>query len=75
MILIFTAQKSLTLYKKYPWYEENNQIIIKALTFFEEANKDEEVKRITVFDNNLNWNQVKKEITTEVKQFMATQSS
>lgn len=59
-------------YKKYPWYEENNQIILKALTFFEEADQDEEIKRITILDKALNWERVKKEITIEVKRFMAS---
>ena len=58
-------------YKKYPWYEENNQIIFKALTFFEEANQDEEINRVAVFDKTLNWEKVKKEITIEVKRFLA----
>lgn len=58
-------------YEKYPWYEENNQIIFKALTFFEEANQDEEIKRIAVFDKTLNWEKVKKEIAIEVKRFIS----
>ncbi|MCL5675969.1 MAG: nucleotidyl transferase AbiEii/AbiGii toxin family protein [Patescibacteria group bacterium] len=59
-------------YKKYPWYEENDQIIFKALTFFEEADQDEEIKRIAIFDKALNWEKVKKEITIQVKRFMAS---
>lgn len=56
-------------YKKYPWYEENNQIVLTALTYFEEANTDEEAGRITVFDKNLQWKNVKEKIRQEVKKY------
>lgn len=62
----------MATYKKYPWYEENNQIIFKALTFFEEADQDEDINKIAVFDKALNWERVKKEITIEVKRFMTS---
>lgn len=59
-------------YEKYPWYEENNQIVFHALTFFEEADMDEEIKKIAIFDKELNWERVKKEITIEVKRLIAS---
>lgn len=56
-------------FQKYPWYEENSQIVLKALTFFEEADKDNEIKNITIFDTKLNWKKVKQEIAKQVEQF------
>ncbi len=59
-------------YQKYPWYEENNQIIFTALTYFTDADRDEEINRITVFDKQLTWEKVKKEILREVKTYQKT---
>lgn len=56
--------------QKYPWYQENNKIIFKALIYFDEANEDREVNRIRVFDKDLNWEKVKEQITMEVKRYL-----
>lgn len=57
------------VYKKYPWYLDNNMIVLKSLTFFDEADNDSEAKRITVFDSNISWEKVKLEIKREVDKF------
>ena len=54
-------------FKKYPWYQENSQIIFKTLTYFDEADADTEVSRISLLDKNLSWEQVKQKIATAVK--------
>lgn len=64
------AEVVTSAYKKYPWYEENNQIVLTALTYFEEANKDDEAGGITVFDKNLQWKNVKEKIRHEVKKYL-----
>lgn len=61
-------------FRKYPWYEENSQIVLKALTYFDEADSDQEVNRIVVFDKKIRWNEVKKKINQEVKVFFASES-
>ncbi|MBI5620830.1 nucleotidyl transferase AbiEii/AbiGii toxin family protein [Candidatus Gottesmanbacteria bacterium] len=57
-------------YRKYPWYEENSQIVLRALTYFEDADGDEEVSRVTIFDKNLRWTDVKEKIRQEVKTYL-----
>ncbi len=47
------------VYRKYPWYEENNQIIFTALTYFEDAENDDELSRVKVFDKGVTWGVVK----------------
>lgn len=56
-------------YKKYPWYEDNSAMIMKSLTFFEEADQDDEISKITVFDKNVTWEVVKNRISEAVKGF------
>lgn len=57
-------------YRKYPWYEENNQIVLRALTYFEDADNDQEVARVTVFDKNIRWEDVKEKIRQEAKKYL-----
>lgn len=59
-------------YQKFPWYEENNQIILKALTYFDEADADLEIGKIIIFDKNVSWPKVKKRISQEIKKYLAT---
>jgi hypothetical protein len=54
------------VYKKYPWYEENNQIIFKALTYFEEAENDDDLSRVNIIDKSATWEQVKSYLRSEV---------
>ncbi len=56
-------------YRKYPWYEENNQIILRALTYFDDADTDDEVGRITIVDRNLRWKDVKEKIRRAVEAY------
>ena len=58
-------------YAKYPWYEENNQIIFKALMYFDEADHDAEISAIRFFDKDITWSRIKKEITKEVKIYLS----
>lgn len=55
-----------SVYKKYPWYAENNQIIFHALTYFEDADADSEANRIKVFDPLITWNKVKIYLKQEI---------
>lgn len=55
-----------SVYKKYPWYEDNNQILFKALTYFDEADSDSEAGRIKIFDASVTWEKVKKELRLAV---------
>ncbi len=52
---------------KYPWYQENTSIILTALTYFQEADQDEEVSRIQLIDKDLGWEKIKKNIRQEVE--------
>lgn len=58
-------------YQKYPWYEENNQIIFKSLTYFEEADKDEEIKSINIYNRQTNWKKVKDTLSQEVRNYLS----
>lgn len=55
------------VYQKYPWYEENNQIVLKSLTYFEEAETDDEIGRITIFDKSVTWERVKDRLLKAVR--------
>ncbi len=55
-------------YAKYPWYQDNSLIIKQSLTFFEEADQDEEISKITVFDKKVTWDIVKNKISEAVKE-------
>lgn len=57
-----------SVYKKYPWYADNNQILLKALTYFDEADLDSEMERIKIFDHTITWERVKKELESAVIQ-------
>jgi uncharacterized UPF0160 family protein len=59
-----------SVYLKYPWYTDNNMIIFRSLTYFDEANSDSEADRIIIFDKNITWKKVKVEIKAEVDQYM-----
>lgn len=63
------------LYKKYPWYEENNQVVFRSLIYFEEAENDDEAGRVIVFDKGITWEVVKERLSTEVHQYVAKQTS
>lgn len=58
------------VYKKYPWYEENNQIVFKALIYFDEADLDKEINQVMIFDKNLHWRKVKEKILAEVNNYL-----
>lgn len=51
-----------SVYKKYPWYAENEQILYKSLTYFEEADADLEADRIRILNPQVTWEKVKKEL-------------
>lgn len=55
---------------KYPWYQENRQLLFKALTYFDEADADNEVRQITIFDKQLQWDEVKQVIQSEVSKYL-----
>lgn len=58
-------------FKKYPWYEEDAGLIFKALTYFDEADGDTEIQRVKIFDKNITWKIVKKEIASQVRSYIA----
>ena len=47
------------VYEKYPWYKENNKIIFTALTYFEEAENDDDLSRVNILDKSVTWEKVK----------------
>lgn len=55
------------VYEKYPWYKENNKIIITALTYFEEAENDDDLSRVNILDKNVTWELVKDYLRQEIK--------
>ncbi len=57
-------------YAKYPWYEENSKIIFKSLTYFDDANQDNEVSAVKIFDKSVTWPRVKKEISKKVAEYL-----
>lgn len=60
-------------YKKFPWYRDNNKIVLKSLTFFDEADADDEADRVKMLDRNVTWEKVKNEIDQMVKRFTTNQ--
>lgn len=52
---------------KFPWYEENNVMVFRSLSFFDEADVDKEVDRIEVFDKSVTWDVVKKKMGEGVR--------
>ncbi len=61
--------------KKYPWYQENTGIILTALTYFEEAEQDEEINRITILDKAVTWINVKTAVGEEAKKLRYVKNS
>ena len=57
---------SLTL-KKYPSYQE--QLILRALIYFKEAEKKSKKRPIKILDKNFSWGKAKKEIFEEVRKY------
>jgi len=53
--------------EKYPNYEV--PLILKALTYFDDAEKEDEASRIALFDKNLSWSEVKKTIFEKVRDY------
>lgn len=58
------------VYKKYPWYEENNKIIFAALTYFKEADSDPESGRVAIIDPSITWEKVKSSIKLAVSDYL-----
>lgn len=58
-------------YQKYPWYEENNQIIFTSLTYFDEADNDKEINAIKLSDSKLSWKNVKNKLKAEVTNYLS----
>jgi hypothetical protein len=66
VIKVLGLEKIIKLvYEKYPWYKENNQIIITALTYFEEAENDDDLSRVNILDKSVTWEKVKVFIKSE----------
>jgi len=53
--------------KKYPFYQE--MIILRALIYFEDAEKEVKPRKIKIFDKNFSWEKAKKKIFEEVKKY------
>ena len=53
--------------EKYPNYEV--PLILKALSYFDDADKETENGRIDIFDKNLTWEEVKKTIFEKVRAY------
>lgn len=60
-----------SVYKKYPWYEENNRILFSSLSYFEEADGDPEAGRIAVVDESVTWEKVKSNLNDSVLKYLA----
>lgn len=58
------------VYKKYPWYEENNRILFTALSYFEEADGDPESGRIALVDQQVTWEKVKASIRNSISGYL-----
>ena len=57
--------------KKYPNYEQ--MAILKGLIYFDEADKEEDIKRgIQIFDKNFDWEKAKKEIVEKVEEYQTS---
>lgn len=53
--------------KKYPGYQE--MLILRALFYFEDAEKEKKKRPIKIFDKNFSWKMAKEEIFKEVKKY------
>ena len=58
----------LTL-KKFPSYQP--MVILKGLIYFEDAEKDDVSRKIQIFDEDLSWEKVKKELYEEVEKYQS----
>jgi len=56
-------------YQRFPWYKDSSGIIFTALTFFDEADTDDETDRVNVLDKSVTWEKVKSYLTSEVKEY------
>ncbi len=54
-------------FEKFPWYSDSQGIVTRALTYFDEAEGDDEADRVRVFDRGVDWNTVKGYLEQEVK--------
>lgn len=59
--------------KKFPEFDVYNGL--RGMVFFDDADKDAEIKRIKVFDFKLSWRKVKKIIQQEVFKYQKTHIS
>lgn len=57
---------NLTL-KKYPGYQE--QLVLRALIYFKEAEEKNGKRPIKIFDKNFSWEKAKKEIFEKVREY------
>lgn len=57
---------SFTL-KKYPSYQK--MLLLKALIYFKDAEKEEERREIEVFDKDFSWEKAKEKILREVRKY------
>lgn len=53
--------------KKYPGYQE--MLILRALIYFEDAEKEKYQRPLKIFDKNFSWERAKKKIFQEVKKY------
>lgn len=53
--------------KKYPNYSD--MLVLKAITFFDDADSEQEERGIKVLEEEFSWNKVKKEIFKKVQQY------
>lgn len=57
-------------YQKYPWYREMDEIVFHSLTYFDDAEKDKELRAIRVLDPNFSWKKAKETILKEIKKYL-----
>jgi hypothetical protein len=53
--------------KKYPGFQE--EIILKALIYFEDAEEEELERGIKILDKNFSWKKAKEKIFSEVRRY------
>ncbi len=57
-------------YRKFPWYGENNVIVLKSLTYFSEADLDSQAARVRVLDTKVTWEVVKVYIKNQMDKYL-----
>lgn len=50
-------------FEKFPWYQDNPEVIFRSLVYFEEADNDAEAQRVVLLDKSVTWTTIRTELS------------